>query len=294
MDLANLNDRASLVYLRIGAWSARKLDRTATKHVTDDNGATADAARVNKHLLANADKQLKDIQKIGSEARRYVESCTLPWDDAGNRLLPNEATLETVTQLTGYEHQYNDAVAEFIDLYPDLREQAKLALGTLANDDDYPPAEAIRDKFSYRLSFNPVPVKFNDLRTGLSPEQASAISQHFEANAKRQVRDALTTAWKRLQENLMRYSDRLKIKDDGSGKMEVFRDSMVEGMRDTCSMLKAMNVFDDDDLERIRIEVEREICQFDADQLRGNQLLAMSVKSKADDILAKMREHLGL
>lgn len=293
MNIVQIHDRAMLAYLRIGTWSARKLDTKATKKLTVDADATSDAARVNKHLLASADEKLRAIQKIGSEARKYLDNNTLPWDDAGNRLLPNEKAIEVVGELTKIEKSYGAAVDEFVAEYPALRAQALVHLGDLANIEDYPPPEHVKAKFSFRLSFTPVPTGFSDVRTGLGKEQMDALSKHYEASARRQVGDALTAAWERLRETLGHYSDRLREKDDGSGKMQIFRDSMVTNLRDTCALLKTLNVFGDDDLERMRVRVERDIASFDADALRGSDLLAHSVRSEVEVVLDQMKKFLG-
>lgn len=293
MDIIQIHDRAMLTYLRIGSWSARKLDTKATSKVTKDAKATGDAARVNKHLLASADEKLRAIQKVGGEARRYLDDNTLPWDDAGNRLLPNEKAIEVVGELTRYEQRYNDAVAEFVDDYPALRAQALANLGELANSEDYPQPDQVRHKFSFRLSFTPVPTGFSDVRTGLGEQQVQALQAHYEASAKRQVGDALLAAWRRLRENLMTYSDRLQLKDDGSGKMNIFRDSMVDNLRETCALLKSLNVFGDEELERTRLRVERDIASFDPAVLRESEILSHSVKSEVDVVLRRMQELLG-
>lgn len=292
-NIASIHDRATLAYLRIGGWSARKLDNKATKKVTDGASATNDAARVNKHLLASADTKLRAITKLGGEARRYLEANTLPWDDAGNRMLPNEKMVDVIGELTNYEQRFKQLVEELVEEYPDLREQALANLGDLANPDDYPPTDALRDKFSFRLSFTPIPTGFSDQRTGLQDEQVKQLQRHYEANARRQVGDALQAAWARLRENLTHYATRLEEKDDGSGDMKIFRDSMVENLRDTCALLKTLNVFDDDELERTRRRVERDIASFDPKDLRESPVLARAVKSDVDILLQHMREQLG-
>ena len=293
LDITKIHDRAMLTYLRIGCWSARKLDSKATKKVTDDSEATSDAARVNKNLLAAADVELRAIQKLGGEARRYLDTQTLPWDDAGNRLLPNEKLIEVASELTRYEAKFKELISDFVAKYPDLRNQALANLGAMANVEDYPPAEHVAAKFSFRLSFSPVPQGFNDVRTGLADEQVNLLQKHFEANARRQVEDALQAAWERLRENLGHYADRLREKDDGSGDMQVFRNSMVENLRETCAMLKTMNVFDNEALERMRLRVEREVASFNAQDLRESKLLATSVRSEVDILLAQMKDVLG-
>lgn len=293
ISITSIHDRAMLVYLRIQSWSARKLDTKATKDLTKDKGATSDAARVNKHLLAASDEKLRAIQKIGDEARKYIDANTLPWDDAGNRLLSNSKSIGVVTELTNIEKRYIAAVDEFLQDYPNLRTQALANLGDLANESDYPHADQLRSKFSFRLSFSPVPTSFGDDRTGLQPEQVKALEAHYQANASRQVGDALMSAWSRLRENLQHYSDRLREKDDGSGKMQIFRDSMVENLRETCALLRDLNVFDDEGLDRMRLRVERDIAGFDADDLRDNRGLSFAVRAEVDLVLDHMKQMLG-
>lgn len=293
VNIASINDRAMLVYLRIGVWSARKLDTRATRKVTSDSHATDDGARVHKHLLASADEKLRAIQHIGGKARRYVEDSTLPWDDAGNRLLPNEDAIKVVSGLTELEDEFNAAVDAFVVDYPQLREQALTNLGSLGNAEDYPPPEVIRTKFSFRLSFSPIAKNFSDIRVGLAPQQVEALQEHYQKNASRQVGEALVAAWKRLQENLEKYSDRLQPRADEPDKMQVFRDTMVENLRETCAMLGTMNVFGDVQLESVRRRVERDIAVFAPDHLRGNPQMARAVKSEVDAVLDHMRSILG-
>lgn len=291
--LTTIHDRAMLTYLRIGSWSARKLDTKATKKVTDDAGASSDAARVNKHLLAASDDQLKKIQKIGGEARKYLDNHTLPWDDAGNRLLPNEKCIEVVGELTRYEQEYNAAVDAFIAEYPALRAQALHNLGDLANHEDYPAPDQVRHKFSFRLSFTPVPNGFSDVRTGLQDSQVEALKAHYEANTKRQMHEALGNAWARLRENLNTYSDRLQAREDDPTKMKIFRDSMVENLRETCALLRDLNVFADEDLERTRARVERDIACFDPSVIRDNGSIGAAVKSEVDAVLRHIQSIMG-
>lgn len=291
--IPNLTDSAMLVYITLSVWSARKLDKKQTLKTIKGANATSDAARVNKHLLANADTLLRNIQRKANEIRAYVEVNTLPWDDAGNRLISNAQSLVMVGDMHRLKSEFNEAVEAFIAEYPRLREQALKNLGDMASSEDYPPPEVVRRKFSMKLSFTPVPEKFSDIRVGMSEAQAKAWQNAFESNVRAQVDGALRSAWERLRENLQRYSDRLRLKDDGSGKMEVFRDTMVTGLRDTISLLSSLNVFGDPQLEQVMRQVSNEIAVFEPDMLRANPSAAVAVRMEVDEILARMKNILG-
>lgn len=291
--IPTLADSAMLVYVRLSVWSARKLDKKQTLKVNKDAAATNDAGRVNKHLLASADSKLKDVQRKANEIRDFIDTNTLPWDDAGNRIISNASALQVVGQIENLKKEFEVLVGEFVQEYPLLRAEAIVNLGTMGDDSDYPQPDVVRTKFSMRLSFSPLPTSFGDIRTGMSEMQAKAWQSHFETNVKTQVNSALLAAWGRLRESLERYSDRLRLKDDGSGKMEVFRDTMVTQLRETCSLLSSLNVFGDRELEAIVGIVQTSIANFDPDVLRTNRSTVLQVKGDVDDILERMRGYLG-
>ncbi len=291
VNITSIHDRAVLAYISCSTWSARKLDRKATEDVTSSKGAVKDAARVNKHLLASADDLLKKITKIGADARRFLEANSLPWDDAGNRLLSNDKMMDVVAKVTKMKHEYDAAVEEFVVEYPALRAQALDNLGELANDSEYPQPDVVRGKFNLRLSITPLPTGFGDIRTGLQPMQVAALEAQYTARVRMQFNVALEDAWKRLRTDVVAILDRMGTDDAGKGK--VFRNSLFENVRDTAKLLKSLNVFDDPNLESIRFEVEQYLCTADAEQVRSSDAVREATKFHAQTILDKMASILG-
>jgi len=127
VSIPTLADSAMLCYLRVAVWSARKLDKKQTAKVTEDAGATTDAARVSKHLLANADSLLKDVQRKASELRDYLDSNTLPWNDAGQRILSNDKALTFVGPFENKKKEFDELAqaAASPDRAPDRRARAR-------------------------------------------------------------------------------------------------------------------------------------------------------------------------
>lgn len=290
VSIPTLADAAALCYVRVSIWSARKLDKKQTQKSLTSAGATNDGGRFNKHLLANADAALKEVQRKGNQIRDYVEANTLPWDDAGNRLISNVQMLTTVGDLARLQGEFNDAVDAFVAEYPVLRAQAIANLGTMGDDSDYPQPDVVRSKFSVKVSYNPLPVGFGDIRQGMTQQQAQAWQAHFEGNVKAQVNGALSNAWGRLRESLERYSDRLQPRDgDDADKMKIFKDTMVEGLRDTLTLLNGLNVFGDANLSQICAEVSSRVASIDAGVLRSSPATAVSVKMDVDEILRRMK-----
>lgn len=292
INVVTLHDKAMLAYISVSTWSARKLDKKATSKVTTGAGATSDAARVNKHLLAAADDSLKKIAKIGTDARRFLEANSLPWDDAGNRLLDNIKALEVVGRITQMEQDYRDAVDAFIVEYPLLRAQAIDNLGELAAQEDYPQPDQLRHKFAMRLSLSPLPEGFGDTRTGLSDVQVGALQRQFEARIRMQFHVAIEDAWKRLRLVVAAIAERMDNTADPQ-KRKIFRDSLFENAKETCLLLKSLNVFEDPQLEQVRYEVEHYLLQHEPEAVRASVDVADTLAFKANEILDRMKDILG-
>ena len=284
--LPQFQDRVALVYLSCSMWSARKLDRRASSRVTQDAGARDDAGRFNKYLLAGADDKLREIQRIGRAARLAVEQATLPWDDAGNRLISNEKLFDLLSQVYEIEDEFKAAVADFVAAYPVLRAQAVDALGELAAEEDYPQPDVVGSKFRLALSVQPVAQGFGDVRTGLTEEQQQALAQHYETANRTRIEQALTEAWRRVKERVERLHERMG--DDESGKPKVYRDSLVENLRGAVDALKSLDFASTPEQRRLAYEIEQQLTRVDAPALRNNATAREEIREAADDILKKL------
>lgn len=289
--IKTLHDTSMLAYVNVRIWSARKLDRKATKRLTDEAGASAEAARVNKYLLANADTQLKTLQRLGRQARETLINRSLPWDEAGNRLVSNLDTFTLLGELYAIEQAFAEAVDEFCREYPRLRQLAIQSLGDMAAEEDYPPVEVVREKFSIRSSLSPLPAGFSDVRVGLSPEQQDALRRHYEAQSAERYEGALTAAWERLRDNVERFVDRLE--PDEEGKPKVFQASLVTNIRETMELLNNLNVFDSPELERMRYQIEDTLCRHDPETLRTSSLAADMARTSAAALVQRLNDLLA-
>lgn len=286
MNIQTIHDQAMLAYISVSCWSARKFDRKASDEVTVANNAANDSARVNKHLLANADAQLKELQRIAGQARKYLDAHSLPWDDAGNRLLSNREAMVVVGELYTIEQTFNLKADEFVQAYPVLRAQAIASLGTLANDADYPQPDIIRQKFAMKLSLSPIPTGFGDLRLGLSDAQVQALSRHLQQNITDQMEGALRTAWQRLEADVAKVRERMEATPDGERK--IFRNSIIDNLRETCDILDSLNVFGSAELTAT-CKYVREHIAVEPETLRTQETAALQVLANADALLERMR-----
>jgi hypothetical protein len=283
----NIDTCAMLAEFNASVWTARKLDKGATEEVVTAKRAGAkDAARVNKHLLAGRN-ELEVIQSMIGRARQYVYDNTLPWSDSGLRLLPTINFEKFATKMNELEEEFTDLVKIFVAVYPSLITAQAMALGDMFKRDDYPTANEIMTKFSFRVNYMPVPTA-GDFRIDVGNAAMDDIKAKLQRLADERVEQAMADVRKRLGDHLKRMSDRLTTDYvAGEAKPRKFHDSLVEGALELCDMTKALNVTGDTDLESTRSQLEQLLCNVSPTELRKNAAVRDDVKKNVDAILDK-------
>ena len=283
MNNVGIATSAMLVDLNISCWTAKKLDKSVSQEVDETKEAKYRAGNYNKNLLAGT-AYLDQIVKFAANVRLWHNKQTLPWADAGTRLLPMGSFLDYKARLNDLEAEFNALVERFLDKYPELVNAAAINLGKLFNRDEYPTVDDIRGKFKFSYMFSPVPTA-GDFRVDIGETALAELRDQFEANANSKVERAMKEAWTRLHEVLCHMSE--KLSDTDEGKHREFRDSLVGNAMELASMLKSLNVTGDPQLETARRELSQAIMGVEAKELRKNPDIRKDVKSQVDSILSK-------
>ncbi|MCY3767966.1 MAG: hypothetical protein OXG56_01155 [Gammaproteobacteria bacterium] len=269
----NLNQDAMLVRLRIQAWSGRLYDRQASHHVAVHHDASTSAGRYNKCLLPKA--AFAALTAAMSRARTLHYANTLPWDDAGSRLLT----------VDNYEHytELLDAMAErvvrertrFIQDYDENVEQARSDLGKLFCIGDYPAREDLRDRFTLHYRILPVP-DADHFMAKLATDETDRVKRDLERQVREQLNGAVGDLYRHLGEAVEHVCERLK--EDEHGKPRVFRDSLIGNLRDLVEVVPRLNLFGDDDLARLCGQVKERTANVDPDTLRPSRTFDPEVR----------------
>ena len=282
----DLNRDAMLVGLNITAWSGRIYDREASDHVAAHHDASASAGRYNKRLLPKS--AFAALTSTMSEARTKHYEQTLPWDDKGARLL-TVANYEHYTELlNALRERVVRQRARFIEDYDDYVDQARLDLGKLFRIEDYPSKEALQGKFAIRFRITPVPDADHFIAKLALRRHRPGEARH-RAPHRGAAHDAVGDLYRRLGEAVERVSDRLQ--EDENGKPLVFRNSMIENIRDLVDVVPRLNIFADDQLARLCEQVKEKIAGVEPDALRPSKTFdpaaRAQVKRDADNLAEK-------
>jgi hypothetical protein len=279
----NLNDRALLVQLNVSQWTARKYDKKATKEVITSHGTTAAAGRFNKALLPMSDL-LDNIHKKTTHIRAKYYDNTLPWGMDGTMMLPTSNYLNFMTQFRKSKADWTWLVNMFLSNYNSLQLDAQRQLGSLYNPADYPSVSELRSKFKIDIAVYPVPS--GDFRVALASEELSRIQQDVEARVRDAGQTAMREVWQRLYDKVKHSCDKL------ADPKAIFRDSLVENIREICAILPRLNFTDDPNLEAMRQEVEATLLH-NPDTLRNAPILRQQTAQQAKAIMDKMSVFMG-
>jgi hypothetical protein len=276
-----------LVEFNASVWTARKLDKTTTDEVVASKNAGAkDAARVNKHLLAGR-TELDVIQQAVSRARQFVYDNTAPWSDSGLRLLPTVNFMKFTERMNEFEEEMEAIVKSFVAIYPTLITAQALALGDMFKRDDYPTANEIMTKFSFRVNYMPVPSS-GDFRVDVGNQAQAELKARLESLTQERIDSAMADVRERLSTHLKRMSDRLTTDYvGGEAKQRRFHDTLVDGALELCDLTKALNVTNDTTLETARSQLEQLLVGVSPADLRKNEAIRQDVKKNVDAILDK-------
>jgi hypothetical protein len=256
------------------------MDKKVSEEVDASKGTKARAGNYHKKLLAGSDK-LEKIQKIVSAVRTWNYSNTLPWSDGGSRLLPMKNFFEYKAMLNNFEQQYQQAVDEFLQEYPQLVSTSAFTLGSLFDRGEYPDAESLRGKFGFKYVFCPVP-DAGDFRIDVEEEAKAELQQQYKSYYETKLAEAMQDAWTRLHDTLKHLSERMDYTDESKKK---FWDSTITNATELCSLLSNLNVTNDPKLEDARKKLEKALAGVKPEDIRESEAIRTNVKSKVDEIL---------
>ena len=269
---------AVLVDLNISVWTARKLDKNVSKEIDVNKNTTIKAGNYNKHILAGSD-QLDAITKLANEIRDWHGRQTLPWSDAGTRLLPMTNFFDYKQQLGVYEAEFKSRINTFIQQYPNIIQGMAFKLGKLFDRAEYPEADKIASKFNLRYTIMPVP-ETNDFRVDIADDIRDEMQKEYQKAYEGRVEAAMSDAWSRLHTTLEHMIDRLS-----GDEKKIFRNSLVDNALELTNLLTRLNVTKDPRLEKARQELEQSLVGVTADELRDSKGARQEILTRVNQIM---------
>lgn len=279
-----IDTKAMIVRLKISAWTARKEDKAAASTVADYYHADREVGNYRKSLIPK--EAIARVTKIANKARVFHDEQTLPWDDAGGRILPATNFLPYSEEIRKLKSQFEVAVEDFVANIVSYKEAAKKELGDLYRESDYPSIESMRDRYSFSAKIEPIP-EGQDFRVALDATEVAKIRESIEADVEDRVSTAMEDLYVRLYNVVKHFSDKLNTKD------AIFRNSLVSNIVEIVDLLPRLNLNGNGTLESLRREVESKLAHYDPDTLRQDTNVRAKAAAEADAILQQMSGYVG-
>lgn len=273
------------IALNISCWEARRQDKKVNNEVAASHGTATGVGRYHKDLLPDA-KEHQDILKLRNAWRVWHYDNTLPWGNDGSRVIRSSAFLDYTTEYRAYKGKFEQACQVFFDKYPALVAEAEFKLNTLFDAADYSPVEAIKDKFSVRMTTYPMP-NAEDFRIieGIPAEEVERLRSEAVAGLEEQVTMAIKDLWGRLHAVVTAMQTRLETGTDG--KPLKFHDTLVSNIEDLLAKVPQLNLTGDAEITTMTNDMQ-ELIAHKPVTLREDMTVRLDVAAKARELAKRM------
>jgi hypothetical protein len=226
------------------------------------------------------------VAAVRSEASGYWRTVTLPFPEAGIRLLPQSSLGLFATTMQTYRERLQEAARELAAQYDTMKSEAERRLGTLYSASDYPTTlDGLFD-----MEWSVIPIEPPQYLVALNPEvfqaEQARVRERFE-NAVELAEQAFATELQRLTAHL---AERLTGLYDGQPK--VFRDSAIQNLTDFFERFRRLNIRSSPQLDMLVEEAQQVITGIEPQQLRDSVRLRQMVARDFEQIQASVGEML--
>ena len=239
-----------------------------------------------KLILDTKNTAYRNVARVRSEASGYWRAETLPFPEAGLRLLPQQKLPAFDSRMAQYRQELQSAASELASQYDTMKSEAQRRLGTLFNQADYP--STLDGLFDLEVTYPAIepPQYLVSLHPEVYQQEQARVRERFE-NAVELAEQAFATELQRLTAHL---AERLTGLHDGQPK--VFRDSAVENLREFFERFRRLNIRSSPELDMLVEEAQQVITGIEPQQLRDSVRLRQMVARDFEQIQASVGEML--
>ena len=281
----NVNGKAMLVALNISVWRGQVTDRDASREVDEIHGAH-DSGKFIKNLIAK--QHINKILSRAQAARSVHKFYTLPWDDEGQRILPVDLFYTYRDAITQEENRFNAEVEKFLSYYDTYVQEARIKLGSLWDENDYPDKEDIRGKFEMAVAISPLP-SAEDFRTSLHKEDQDIIKQHIEERVGETIENSVVYMAEKINSLAGKLAEQIESLRNGN-KRALKKGSLTE-IRELAEILPSLNLTGNERINTIAKDIKK-MVSIDIDDIKRSPEQANDIKRQAEEIVRKMKTYL--
>jgi hypothetical protein len=254
--------------------SRKALTQEQKSQAANTFGAEQAYLSAGKKLLDTSHSAFKAVTGVRTRVIALWKGISLPYPESGIRLIRQDDISPFTVRMTSLKAELDDAVIQLDEQYDELQGAARLRLGSLYNPADYPAT--LRGWFDVTWDLPSVepPEYLRQLSPQLYQQEATRVAARFD-EAVQLAEQAFTEELSKLVSHL---TERLSGTDDG--KPKVFRDSVIENLREFFDRFRHLNIRSDEQLDELVVQAQRVIRGVEPQQLRDNRAVRQQVASQ--------------
>ena len=278
--MENIFAKGCVAQLSVSQWGAvKKIDKSRLAQMT----TSPDWVRASKKLVDPG--ALKPIGKIANKARSYLAGVSLPFPIQGMVFVPKEMISRVDKRLQFFKDEFDLGVNKFVSEYNELRGIAKVYLGDLFSELDYPVD--VRSKFAFAWRF--VILDVPDGNVGLlSPEVYQREKEKFIQTMEEARQMAIQSLREEFACMVERITERFYTGPDG--KPKVFKNATVNSFYEYFENFKERNIFRDEELAELVARAQEILSETSADDIRSDEQLKDRIRSGMQEVEQAMSE----
>ncbi len=272
-----------------GGLLGERRDNVASLLVENTYSVAHRRTKASKYLIDRRHKAVKQVVAASQRVREITYRYTMPWGDDKSRLLPVKLADTFREKISVAILDLDEARENYIQHYPALVAASERDLGELFDRSQYPPIDHIRDLFTTKISYWPIPDS-NHFLAEISEEAAKEAKDSIESEIEQRLIDATYDMVKRAKEVVSIYIDKLekfRINDENGKSENNFRDSLVDNLRDTAQLIEQMNMTDNPQINKV-IKDLRRLYGFAAWGLRKRHTIREKALSAGKEVLLNL------
>jgi hypothetical protein len=266
----------------LGIGTKRKIPTSSVRTV--EEGTDLSMLTLSKTILES--KTLEAIKSLMTETRRHVTSLATPSSmfRSGVYMLSLDLLREADTYLVEQQAKLAELVAKFKAEYLADKMSAKIKLGPMFDEGDYPPVERVDAaiKITWAYVSVEIPKTVDAISADIYQREQVKAAERWES-AFNEASVVLRGGFAQLIDHMV---ERLALGEDG--KPRIFRDSLVSNIREWLRTFPSRNLADDAELGRLAREAETLLSGVTPESLRDVDALRDKVRDGMTTIKARL------
>ena len=258
--------------------TTKTLTTSQKSQAAESFGAHGKSISAAKRLIDTSNERYRALTSIKSSINTYWKDSSLAYPESGIRLIRQDRIEEFDRRLQEYRQELSHGVTALDDCFSELKEAARLRLGSLYNVSDYPVS--LSDEFEVEWDFPNItaPDYLRRLNPEVYQQQADLVAQRFEQT----VAMAEEAFVQELDQLVGHLAERLSGDEDG--KPKIFRDSSLTNLNSFFARFRELNVRSNEQLDSLVDRCEQLISGVAPQSLRESDSLRNSLSDHLQNV----------